>query len=92
MVEVFKTNIEELLQAKWLMSKIHETFSHYEVNFDLDDCDNILRVECSRGLVEPRILIAFLKKYGCTAEVLKDEINLYPEAGKISKELSVNPG
>ena len=92
MVEVFKTNIEDSLQAKWLISKIHETFYHYEANFDLDDCDNILRVECRRGLVESQILISFLEKYGCTAEVLKDEINLYPEAGKISKELSVNPG
>ena len=91
MVEVFKTNIDDSLQAKWLISKIHETFCHYEANFDLDDCDNILRVECCRGLVESQMLISFLEKYGCTAEVLKDEIYLYTGAGESLKELFIIP-
>ena len=91
MVEVFKTNIEDPLRAKWLISKIHETFCNYEANFDLDDCDNILRVECSRGLVESQQLICFLEKFGCTAEVLEDEIQLYSEPGKILRELFIIP-
>ena len=89
MVEVFKTNIEDPLRAKWLVSKIDETFSSYKANFDLDDCDNILRVECCKGLVESKILISFLEKYGCAAEVLKDDIYLYTEAGKNLKELFI---
>ena len=92
MVEVFKTNIEAPLRAKWLISKIHETFCSYEANFDLDDCENILRVECSGGLVESQLLISFLEKYGCTAVILEDEIKSYPEAGKILKDFFIIPG
>ena len=45
MVEVFKTNVvvEEL--AKQLTIKLSTQFPHYKINFDLQDCDNIPRVE-----------------------------------------------
>ncbi len=92
MVEVFKTNIEDSHQAIWLISKIHETFSHYRANFDLDDCDHILRVKCSEGLVEAQVLIRLLEKYDCTAKVLKDEINLHSGEEKILKKLFITPG
>jgi len=92
MVEVFKTNIEDPLRARWLINKIHETFCNYEANFDLDDCDNILRVECSKGVVESQHMISFLEKYGCTAVVLEDEIQSYPEAGKFFKDFFIIPG
>lgn len=88
MVEVFKTNIEDPLRAKWLVSKIDETFSSYKANFDLDDCDNILRVECVEG-IKPNQLISFLAKYNCIAEVLDDEITPYRVSNKILKELVV---
>ena len=88
MVEVFKTNIEDPLRAKWLVSKIDETFYHYEANFDLDDCDNILRVECVEG-IKPNQLISFLANYNCIAEVLDDEITPYRVSNKILKELVV---
>lgn len=88
MVEVFKTNIEDPLRAKWLVSKIDETFSSYKANFDLDDCDNILRVECVEG-IKPNQLISFLAKYNCIAEVLDDEITPYRASNKILKELVV---
>ncbi len=89
MVEVFKTNVEDLLRAKWLVSKIHETFFNYMANFDLDDCDNILRVECVEGLIKPNQLISFLEKYNCIAEVLDDEIPPYRVTNKILKELVI---
>ncbi len=88
MVEVFKTNIEDPLRAKWLINKIHESFCNYEANFDLDDCDNILRVECVEG-IKPNQLISFLAKYNCIAEVLDDEIPPYRVTNKILKELVI---
>ena len=45
MVEVFKTNINKVRQSKLLIRKLLQHFPLSCVNFDLDDCDNILRVE-----------------------------------------------
>lgn len=44
MVEVFKTNIKHNRQASQLMDLIQSRFPEYQINFDLQDCDNILRV------------------------------------------------
>ncbi len=45
MVEVFKTNIKYKGQTKPVIKKLEENFPGSNVNFDLEDCDNILRVE-----------------------------------------------
>ena len=45
MVEVFKTNVQEDKQSQMLMEKLSYHFPHCRINFDLEDCDNILRVE-----------------------------------------------
>jgi hypothetical protein len=74
MVEVFKTNVKDQDVADKLIDQIHETFIGYKANFDLQDCDNILRVKCMTGPVEPNLLICFLQQFGCNAEILQDEI------------------
>jgi hypothetical protein len=76
MVEVFKTDIDDKEYAEILIDQIHRVFADYEANFDLDDCDNILRVECKSGSVHSDILISFLKSNGCNAEILPDVINI----------------
>lgn len=45
MVEVFKTDVKRISEAKILLGKLSERFPHYKMNFDLSDCDKILRVE-----------------------------------------------
>ncbi len=45
MVEVFKTNVQKVSQAAKLVELLHKHFSGNKINFDLKDCDNILRVE-----------------------------------------------
>jgi len=70
MVEVFKTNVNERDHANMLIDLIHKTFINYKANFDLHDCDNILRVECRTGLIPPALLIDLLKEFGFQAEVL----------------------
>jgi hypothetical protein len=72
MVEVFKTNVTSTHQARALVNEIQYHFRDYKVNFDLDDCDHILRIE-SLGIIEPHPVIAFLKNTGVYAEVLTDE-------------------
>jgi hypothetical protein len=73
MVEVFKTNVEDPDHARALVEEIHQTFRDYIANFDLEDCDNILRVECLSGIIHVPALIDFLQEFGCQAEVLPDE-------------------
>lgn len=45
MIEVFKTDVEEMAQAKRIIDLLLEHFPGNKINFDLHDCDKILRVE-----------------------------------------------
>jgi len=74
MIEIFKTNVQDRTQANNVMREIHKTFEGYEVNFDLEDCDRILRVKSSSGCIEIILLIELLSASGCIAEVLQDEL------------------
>lgn len=73
MVEVFKTNVKDPDHAKMLVGLIHTTFVDYSANFDLEDCDKILRVTSSRGFLEVSTLLRIVKSFGFEAEVLSDE-------------------
>ncbi len=72
MVEVFKTTVSELGQCEALILQIENAFNDYKVNFDLEDCDNILRVECNNGSVQSSNVIEFLNSLGYNAQVLPD--------------------
>ena len=72
-VEVFKTNVSHADEAKVLVGRIRASFPDYRVNFDLGDCDRILRVTSAEFMNVPA-LIALLKQCGFEAEVLPDEI------------------
>lgn len=75
MIEVFKTNISEPELVASLCHHLQERFSGYQVSFDLEDCDNILRVEYSGGEIDADLIINFLSKYQCKAEILPDFVN-----------------
>ncbi|MEO8413448.1 MAG: hypothetical protein ABI472_07295 [Ginsengibacter sp.] len=75
MIEVFKTNVEDGEQALRLVSLIHKNFNNYSANFDLEDCDRILRVECRHGMVESNSLVYLLHHHGYDAEVLEDTVH-----------------
>jgi len=74
MIEVFKTNVSDLRHAHMLVEQIHKTFGDYKANFDLEDCDRILRIKSSSGQVQPALLVNLLRDYGFHAEVLADEL------------------
>ena len=76
MIEVFKTNVKEDCHANLLVDQIHKIFEGHKANFDLEDCDKILRVKYPEGLIEPALLIQLLNDFGFYAEVLSD--NLQP--------------
>jgi hypothetical protein len=73
MIEVFKTNVDNYDQATMLVDQIHKNFADYKANFDLQDCDNILRVKSATALIQSDSLINFLRDFGFHAEVLPDE-------------------
>lgn len=73
MVEVFKTNVQDARQANLLIDQIHKNFMDYKANFDLEDCDNILRVKSTTSYIEPAPVINLLQHFGFIAEVLPDE-------------------
>jgi hypothetical protein len=45
MIEVFKTNIETTNDANNIVAMLLQHFPGSRINFDLQDCDKILRVE-----------------------------------------------
>nr|WP_255651150.1 hypothetical protein [Cesiribacter sp. SM1] len=55
-----------------MLAQIHSTFTHYSANFDLWDCDNILRVKSLNGPIQPLPVLLLLRKSGVEAEVLPD--------------------
>jgi hypothetical protein len=44
-IEVFKTNVETAGEANNLVEMLKRHFPATRINFDLQDCDKILRVE-----------------------------------------------
>lgn len=74
MVEVFKTNVVDGKQANQLVLAIQNNFSGYHVNFDLDDCDHILRIENEDDRIDSDLIIKLVQDHGFTAEVLEDII------------------
>ena len=45
MVEIFKTNVFDQMQAEHIISMLRQHFPSFMINFDLHDCDKILRVK-----------------------------------------------
>jgi tRNA G26 N,N-dimethylase Trm1 len=68
MVEVFKTNVQEKRQGKMLLSVLSQTFPSLKINFDLSDCDKVLRVE--GDTMETKRIMMLLQEHGFTCEVL----------------------
>ena len=68
MVEVFKTNVRAKRKSKLLLSVLCENFPLHKINFDLSDCDKILRVEGKA--VPPAQIISLLTASGYQCEVL----------------------
>ena len=68
MVEVFKTNVQKKTQSKMLLSILSEAFPSFKINFDLSDCDKVLRVEGNN--IEALPIMILVKEHGFTCELL----------------------
>lgn len=77
MVEVFKTNVVDQQVADEILIDIHKRFANYKANFDLDDCDHILRISCQNLAVDSSAIILLLQKRGWFSELLSDDIQVF---------------
>jgi hypothetical protein len=69
MVEVFKTNVESAGESKAIIRQLHTHFPNYKINFDLDDCDRILRIEGPE--ICPEQITELLSADSYTCEILR---------------------
>jgi len=69
MIEVFRTNIETTSDAHNLIEMLDQLLPGSHINFDLHDCDKILRVEGNDFSVDA--IVSLLSKKGFNCEVLE---------------------
>lgn len=74
MVEVFKTSVIRENQAALVLDRIHAKFNQCKANFDLEDCDHILRVEYPENIQDPKAIMEVVRSLGFEAEILPDEV------------------
>ncbi len=68
MVEVFKTNVEAVDASARIVEKLLQCYPDNRINFDLSDCDRILRVEGET--VHADKIIELMEAIGYTCELL----------------------
>lgn len=73
MVEVFKTSVNNLSDAEEVLTALSLAFPQATMNFDLEDVDNILRVEHGNDMVNFDKIIATVESAGFVIEVLEDD-------------------
>jgi hypothetical protein len=65
MIEVFKTNVQEFSEAQKLVILLRRHFPDSKINFDLDDCDKVLRVEGTNLRIEKVMTLITKKGFLC---------------------------
>ncbi|MBS1980775.1 MAG: hypothetical protein OJF59_001869 [Cytophagales bacterium] len=70
MVLVFKTSVDDQLSVKTLRPELDRLAGKGNWNFDLADCDNILRIASEK--VHPKKAIQLLDCFGFHCEELED--------------------
>jgi hypothetical protein len=68
-VEVFKTNVKLKKQAAAIVKLLSQHFPVFKINFDLEDCDKILRVEGHDVCAEK--IKQLIHHYGYQCQVLE---------------------
>lgn len=65
-IEVFKTDVQEWSQAGRLTALLLEYFPGSRINFDLEDCDRVLRVEGTDFRPDKVVAIIMQNGFSCT--------------------------
>lgn len=70
MVEVFSTNINTEKNAVAFLILFKKEYPAYRINFDLEDCDNVLRVQSETSSIDADGIISIIKASGYYAQVM----------------------
>ncbi|QIE58737.1 hypothetical protein G5B37_03920 [Rasiella rasia] len=70
MIYIFKTSVKSKNSIKVLTPQLNEIEAISSWNFDLDDCDNILRIDSQSDIVEN--IIKILSDFDYKCEELND--------------------
>ncbi len=70
MVEVFKTSVQDPVQAKNIKQLLLKQNPLLEINFDLEDCDKILRIKNKKEAIDISSILKTLNETGIYIEVL----------------------
>lgn len=72
MIEVFKTSVQSPMQARIIEQLLLVQNPLLEINFDLEDCDKILRIKNIEDRVDISSVLKVLNETGIYVEVLID--------------------
>ena len=71
-VQVFKTDVPDRETARVITFLLQRDFSQCRINFDLDDCDRILRIESRQTSVDEMEILLLVGGCGYHCEPLRD--------------------
>lgn len=69
-IKVYKTDVDNRSAAESILDDIRRLLHNYDVSFDLEDCDKVLRIENLNGRVNESKIINILHNYGYQIERL----------------------
>tara|TARA_R100001143_G_scaffold63594_1_gene73161 strand:+ start:15946 stop:16170 length:225 start_codon:yes stop_codon:yes gene_type:complete len=69
-ISVYKTSVESETDAKSIEKLISNEFPSSTISFDLDDCDNVLRIETQNGNFNEEIIKQIFKQKNHILEIL----------------------
>ena len=72
MVEIFRTNVKSKRLAGKVLKSLQLNLPAFYFNFDLDDCDRILRVQTNDCPVECVKIIQIVKGYAIDISLFED--------------------
>lgn len=67
-VEIFKTNVQNDKDADKIITSLLAMYPVYKINFDLEDEENILRVEVNKFEIEADKIINYMIELGYNCE------------------------
>lgn len=69
MIEVFKTNVMFHKDALLIIDRLEKKLGNSKINFDLEDCDKILRI-VGTNKAKSQYIISHLQQLGYQCEIL----------------------
>jgi hypothetical protein len=67
MILVFKTNVNSFSKVRRIAPKFNRLFPNSKWNFDLEDCDRILRFESDNDILKEIIILMKILGFECEA-------------------------